>query len=177
MIREEHRPDKKEWCRLIKLATDTISNGKLNKTVLARATDLHFEKPINPASMLNESRKQNLHCYHFYMAFDPNSAFLGSSPERLWRRVGKSLQTEALAGTAANHNDDQEALRLGMTAVISSSLESSLGLTQLARVAAWLTPNTNPCLDTLNLMRYQQIRPWPQSTLEVVPAESLQRLI
>lgn len=113
MIREEHRPDKEEWCRLIKLATDTISNGKLNKTVLARATDLHFEKPINPASMLNESRKQNLHCYHFYMAFDPDSAFLGSSPERLWRRIGKSLQTEALAGTVANHNDDQEALRLG----------------------------------------------------------------
>lgn len=113
MIREEHRPDKEEWCRLIELATDTISNGKLNKTVLARATDLHFEKPINPASMLNESRKQNLRCYHFYMAFDSDSAFLGSSPERLWQRVGKSLQTEALAGTVANHTDDQEALRLG----------------------------------------------------------------
>ncbi len=71
----------------------------------------------------------------------------------------------------------EAARRLGMTAVISSSLESSLGLTQLARIAAWLTPNTIPGLDTLNLMRYQQIRPWPHSTLELVPAESLQRLI
>ncbi|MFP1452413.1 hypothetical protein ACLB1N_14345 [Escherichia coli] len=29
---------------------------------------------------------------------------------------------------------------LGLTVVISSSIESSLGLTQLARIAAWLTP-------------------------------------
>jgi O-succinylbenzoate synthase len=34
------------------------------------------------------------------------------------------------------------ATQLGMTAVISSSIESSLGLTQLARIAAWLTPDT-----------------------------------
>lgn len=64
-----------------------------------------------------------------------------------------------------------------MTAVISSSLGSSVALTQFARIAAWLTPNTIPWLDTPNLMRYQQVRPWPQSTLDLVSAESLQRLI
>ncbi|STW28322.1 O-succinylbenzoate-CoA synthase [Klebsiella michiganensis] len=37
-----------------------------------------------------------------------------------------------------------QAHALGLTAVISSSIESSLGLTQLARIAAWLTPNTIP---------------------------------
>jgi O-succinylbenzoate synthase len=42
--------------------------------------------------------------------------------------------------------------------VISSSIESSLGLTQLARIAAWLTPDTIPGLDTLNLMQAQLIR-------------------
>ena len=52
---------------------------------------------------------------------------------------------------------------LGLTAVISSSIESSLGLTQLARIAAWLTPQTLPGLDTLALMRAQLIRPWPDS--------------
>ena len=53
----------------------------------------------------------------------------------------------------------------GLTAVISSSIESSLGLTQLARIAAWLTPDTVPGLDTLNLMQAQLIRQWPDSTL------------
>jgi O-succinylbenzoate synthase len=42
--------------------------------------------------------------------------------------------------------------------VISSSIESSLGLTQLARIAAWLTPQTLPGLDTLALMRAQLVR-------------------
>lgn len=58
----------------------------------------------------------------------------------------------------------QAAHALGLTAVISSSIESSLGLTQLARIAARLTPDTIPGLDTLDLMQVQQVRRWPGST-------------
>lgn len=58
-----------------------------------------------------------------------------------------------------------QAHALGLTAVISSSIESSLGLTQLARIAARLTPNTIPGLDTLSLMRAQLVRRWPESEL------------
>lgn len=47
------------------------------------------------------------------MAFSANSAFLGSSPERLWRRRDTALRTEALAGTVANHPDDYKAWQLG----------------------------------------------------------------
>jgi menaquinone-specific isochorismate synthase len=59
------------------------------------------------------SRALNLHCYHFCMVFDASNAFLGSTPERLWRRRGKLLRTEALAGTVASHTDDKQAQRLG----------------------------------------------------------------
>lgn len=65
---------------------------------------------------------------------------------------------------------------LGLTAVISSSIESSLGLTQLARIAAWLTPDTIPGLDTLSLMQAQQIRRWPGSTLPLISDDALERL-
>lgn len=64
----------------------------------------------------------------------------------------------------------------GLTAVISSSIESSLGLTQLARIAAWLTPDTIPGLDTLSLMQAQQIRRWPGSTLPCIEESALERL-
>ncbi|HCC5834462.1 o-succinylbenzoate synthase [Citrobacter farmeri] len=70
----------------------------------------------------------------------------------------------------------QAAHALGLTAVISSSIESSLGLTQLARIAAWLTPDTIPGLDTLSLMQAQQIRPWPGSTLPLINDDALERL-
>jgi len=66
---------------------------------------------------------------------------------------------------------------LGLTAVISSSIESSLGLTQLARIAAWLTPQTIPGLDTLNLMQAQLVRRWPESTLPLMDVEALEPLL
>lgn len=64
----------------------------------------------------------------------------------------------------------------GLTAVISSSIESSLGLTQLARIAAWLTPDTVPGLDTLNLMQAQLIRQWHGSTLPCLDVGALEPL-
>ncbi|HDL8284953.1 TPA: o-succinylbenzoate synthase [Yersinia enterocolitica] len=67
----------------------------------------------------------------------------------------------------------QQAHQAGLEAVISSSIESSLGLTQLARLADWLTPATVPGLDTLSLMQAQCIRQWPDSTLPVVTVDQL----
>ncbi|KHN49896.1 o-succinylbenzoate synthase [Pectobacterium fontis] len=67
----------------------------------------------------------------------------------------------------------QDAHQAGLTAVISSSIESSLGLTQLARLAHWLTPDTIPGLDTLDLMQAQVIQRWPDSTLPLLAAEQL----
>ena len=66
---------------------------------------------------------------------------------------------------------------LGLTAVISSSIESSLGLTQLARIAAQFTPGTVPGLDTLNLMQAQLLRPWPGNTLPCRDREALEPLL
>lgn len=69
-----------------------------------------------------------------------------------------------------------QAHRAGLQAVISSSIESSLGLNQLARMAAWLTPETAPGLDTLDLMQAQLIRLWPESPLPLLNADKLETL-
>ncbi|MEE3650826.1 MULTISPECIES: o-succinylbenzoate synthase [unclassified Brenneria] len=70
----------------------------------------------------------------------------------------------------------REAHQAGLTAVISSSIESSLGLSQLARLAHWLTPDTIPGLDTLDLMQSQVIRPWPESELPLLAVDQLERV-
>ncbi|MFU1831460.1 hypothetical protein ACM6O8_16920, partial [Klebsiella pneumoniae] len=49
--------------------------------------------------------------------------------------------------------------------------------TQLARIAAWLTPQTIPGLDTLSLMGAQLVRPWPESTLPVLNIDALEPLL
>ena len=48
---------------------------------------------------------------------------------------------------------------------------------QLARIAAWLTPDTIPGLDTLDLMQAQQVRRWPGSLLPLVDVDALERLL
>ena len=67
----------------------------------------------------------------------------------------------------------EEAHRLGLQAVISSSIETSFGLTQLARIASWLTPSTIPGLDTVSLIQSQLIRPWPQCDIPVQQLDEL----
>ena len=62
----------------------------------------------------------------------------------------------------------ERAHQQGLKAVISSSIESSFGLTQLARIAAQYTPNVTPGLDTLNLMEHQIVRQWQGSELPVI---------
>ncbi|OCA55421.1 o-succinylbenzoate synthase [Photorhabdus namnaonensis] len=62
----------------------------------------------------------------------------------------------------------------GLEAVISSSIETSFGLTQLARIAHWLTPATIPGLDTLELIQSQLVRRWPGSTMSVTGLDELE---
>lgn len=73
----------------------------------------------------------------------------------------------------------QQAQALGIDTVISSSLESSFGLTQLARIAQQYCPDTIPGLDTLDLMQVQIIRPWQGSKLPLVGLDSeyIQKLL
>ncbi|MGF1763813.1 o-succinylbenzoate synthase [Aliivibrio kagoshimensis] len=67
----------------------------------------------------------------------------------------------------------EQAHQQGLVAVISSSIESSLGLNQLARVAHWLTPDVIPGLDTIDLFQQQLETPWPTSPLPLTPLSDL----
>ncbi|OBX05364.1 O-succinylbenzoate synthase [Gallibacterium genomosp. 3] len=66
----------------------------------------------------------------------------------------------------------EQAHQQGLIVVISSSIESSFGLTQLARIAQQYTPNTTPGLDTLDLMKVQLVRAWPNSALPLAGLDS-----
>ncbi|CAE6951277.1 4-cyclohexadiene-1- carboxylate (SHCHC) to 2-succinylbenzoate (OSB) [Vibrio sp. B1REV9] len=63
----------------------------------------------------------------------------------------------------------EKAKSLGMKAVLSSSIESSLGLTQLARFAQWQLPDEIPGLDTISLFKAQLEQGWPKCELPIVP--------
>ncbi|WP_299014284.1 o-succinylbenzoate synthase [uncultured Photobacterium sp.] len=68
----------------------------------------------------------------------------------------------------------KQAHEAGLMAVISSSMESSLGLNQLARLAEWQTPGVIPGLDTMQLFKAQLETPWPECRLPVTPLSELE---
>lgn len=67
-----------------------------------------------------------------------------------------------------------QARAAGLEVVISAAIESSLGLTQLSRLAAWLTPETPPGLDTLSMMNAQLLRVWPGTPLPLWGIDQLE---
>ncbi len=96
-----------DWCQWVEQALAAIRRGELGKSVLANETCFQTASALNAKDFLAESERRNLGCYHFLWAWNAECAFVGSPPERLYRREGTQLQTEALAGTALMTEDAQ----------------------------------------------------------------------
>ncbi|GKV90718.1 isochorismate synthase MenF [Pectobacterium carotovorum] len=107
-----HQPERQGWIDLLQRALHDINTGLMEKVVLARATTLTLTQPLQATTFMAASRAANHHCFHFMLAHDARHAFLGSSPERLYRRRGSELETEALAGTVASDRDAHKAAEL-----------------------------------------------------------------
>ncbi|AKD37978.1 menaquinone-specific isochorismate synthase [Pasteurella multocida subsp. multocida OH4807] len=97
-----------EWCHWVELGLQKIQQGELSKIVLANESCFATSSPLNPKDFLAESEKYNLGCYHFLLAESKTRAFIGSTPELLYRRQGQQLKTEALAGTAFMGDDEEQ---------------------------------------------------------------------
>ena len=93
------------WQANINKAINEIQAQHFSKVVLANAICLTFDKPISAYELLEQSQKINLGCYHFLWAENSETAFVGSTPERLYLRRARNLYTEALAGTVAVTED------------------------------------------------------------------------
>lgn len=108
----QHQPERAGWETMLHEALKAIDRQQMEKVVLARSTLLTLDGPLFAPAMMEASRRVNHRCYHYMLRFDADSAFLGSSPERLYLRKGHHLLTEALAGTVANHPENQQAQAL-----------------------------------------------------------------
>jgi menaquinone-specific isochorismate synthase len=77
-----------------------IRAGTVEKVVLSRVLDLDLPAELNPLHALNRLRMAYANCFTYSVANGRGQSFIGASPELLVRRVGKRLETEALAGSA-----------------------------------------------------------------------------
>jgi len=94
-------PRQGQWAKNIK---DILSDRTVQKVVLARKTILHFTQTPDPWVMLQQLKKVTPNSYHFAFQFG-KTTFLGASPERLFRRYQRAVESEALAGTMPKSAD------------------------------------------------------------------------
>ncbi|MBF0490803.1 MAG: isochorismate synthase [Candidatus Omnitrophica bacterium] len=93
-------PSNQAWDQKVQSVLKEIVKGKLQKVVLARQTKLKFLKVIDPWDILRRLFEVTPNSYHFCFQFG-KTAFLGASPERLYRKFGRAVISEAIAGTSA----------------------------------------------------------------------------
>lgn len=103
-----YSPQCDEWKHILEKALMAIESKEFEKVVLARKTIVELAQPIQAAQLLKASRVQNRNSFHFLMSLSPNGSFIGSTPERLYRRNGDMLETEALAGTVGRDDDPEK---------------------------------------------------------------------
>jgi len=92
-------PDLRGWRENVERALRAFSEGRLGKVVLARRAEFGFDEDLEPALLLENLKAATPGCFHFYAESEDGTAFLGASPELLFRRDGRAVESEAVAGT------------------------------------------------------------------------------
>lgn len=72
---------------------------ELKKTVVARLTTLTFSEDLDPLGVFFYLKERSSGSWPFAIILSPTLAFVGSTPELLYKRTKNHLSTMALAGT------------------------------------------------------------------------------
>ena len=127
-----------EWTRLVEAISAEIARGTLEKVVLARRVTVELSRGLDPANVLARLRLEAAESTRFLVRRE-GSVFLGATPERLAKKHGASLETEAVAGSMSTL--DREAAR--------HLLESSKDLAEHALVVREIVRALEPLAERL----------------------------
>lgn len=105
-------PDRATWDTQIADALAEIEAQRFQKAVLARRTTFTFDETLDALSLFAplSERAQRSYCFCFQPRAD--FAFMGATPERLYKRQGPYVQSEALAATRPRGATPEEDARL-----------------------------------------------------------------
>ena len=94
-------PDRSGWESLVRAALRVIDDPAhpLTKVVVARRTGATAAAPITPPALLQAMIRADDRSFRFLVQPRPGAAFISVTPERLFSLRGRSVETEAIAGT------------------------------------------------------------------------------
>ena len=97
--------DPSRWADAIDAALSAIAAGRIEKVVLARTRRYACDGAIDPVQVLSVLCQEEPDAYHLMVECGTGRAFVVASPERLFGRVGRTVRSEAVAGTCARGPD------------------------------------------------------------------------
>ncbi len=107
-------PNRADWSHKVEQALRLIRDEVLEKIVLARCATFRFEAPLCPLSLMEKLSTGARSCYRFCFQFDRSTAFLGATPERLFRRIDREVESEVIAGTRRRSKNQAEDEKLAL---------------------------------------------------------------
>ncbi|WP_051141320.1 isochorismate synthase [Salisaeta longa] len=112
-VRRQDEPARDVWMQRVQDAVAAIRRGDLQKAVLARRVTLGFASALDPLLLLEHLANETPQCFHFGFRPEHGTAFVGATPERLFRLEDGVVESEAVAGTRARVDgaSEDEALR------------------------------------------------------------------
>lgn len=168
----DDRPTKTAWHSLVEAALQEIRNSRLEKIVLARESSLVAETTLPPFAFLQQLAASSSDAFLF--GIQPTAAspcFLGATPELLYRRKGKRIESEAIAGTRPRGIDGTEDLHLGNQLLngkkdrAEHSVVAEFLRATLSRICS-ASPDSPPAPSLLKLARLQHLRTKFEGTLQ-----------
>jgi menaquinone-specific isochorismate synthase len=101
------------WRDSVAAAVSRIHAGDLRKVVLAQALAVTLDHPLSVPDVLSRLGDTYPDCYRFLVepstgGTAPRPAFFGATPERLVSRRGRTVTTDALAGTTGRGDTPAE---------------------------------------------------------------------
>lgn len=107
VLQRTFSPGKEEWMAKVRQTTQAIEQNIFDKVVLARCCTLECETAPDPfavtARLLEKAKNSTVFCFA-----EGQTAFLGATPELLFSKRGKEIESEALAGTCRRGNEENE---------------------------------------------------------------------
>ncbi len=107
--RNMQTPNRETWCQRVQGVLDSLGEHS-SKLVLACCRELETTEDLEPHAILAALNHEGQDAYQFFLGLE-QSIFMGRSPELLYRREGRDLLSEALAGTANQNGALRESVK------------------------------------------------------------------
>ncbi len=144
--RRTDTPDRSGWEALVRTALRAIDDPSdpLTKVVVARRTGATAPVPITPPALLSAMIRADDRSFRFLVQPRPGTAFISVTPERLFSLRGRSVETEAIAGTRRRGSSaqDDRRLRSELAASVKDLLEHRIVHDALAGALGGLCTHT-----------------------------------